>query len=99
MNNLNLWGTKIALDRYDAVLGEFQAKAGDTPVEEIDRLSLAIDQAAQDVRRAFADDTADRNSRENAMLVNPDDPWLRTLVVRYARELPTLTGLKIDFEF
>jgi len=34
----------------------------------------------QKVREAFADDTADRNSRENAMLVNPNGPFMRRLV-------------------
>lgn len=43
----------------------------------------AEDRAAEDkVRESFALDTADVNTRSQAFLVHPDDPWLRKLLER-----------------
>lgn len=47
--------------------------------EELDRLDAQIGVQERLVSEAFAEDTADRNSRENALLVRPC-AWLRKAV-------------------
>jgi hypothetical protein len=65
----DLTRTAEALDAYDVAFasGDYEARA----------------KAAQVVKEAFADDTADRNQRETAMMVAPRDPWLRGLIARW----------------
>lgn len=52
-------------------------------MEQSDRLFWLMDQASDAVREAFAEETSDRNRRDQAMLVGPKDPWLRQMVEKY----------------
>lgn len=53
--------------------------------DKSDALLQACEAAGVKVGEAFAEDTADRNSRETALLVRPD-PWLRRLVAEWLKE-------------
>lgn len=66
--------TREAIAAWDTLQEELEHA---TTQERLDvYLKLEEAQLAK-VREAFALDTADINSRENAMLVHPRDPWLR----------------------
>lgn len=92
-DRLSLARTKIAVDAYDAADRAYQAAvdagpSGTTKEDDreynrkTDELLKAIDVAGQKVGEAFADDTADRNSRGTAMLVRPD-AWLRRQIAQW----------------
>jgi len=75
--------SREALKVYDQekpIILELFAKA-DT--QQLLTLALAADATSvAKVREAFADDTKDINRRDQALLVHPDDPWLRRLMER-----------------
>jgi hypothetical protein len=63
--------TAAALDVYDRAAEEFNAGVGKSNLAEAHRLMDAVEAAGKRVAEAFADDTADRNSRDNALLMTP----------------------------
>jgi len=66
--------TAQAVREYDRVNAGYRAN-GKMTLEEVEA-------ALRKVREAFAEDTKDINSRDNAMLVHPDgDGWLRKMLV------------------
>jgi hypothetical protein len=73
--------TAAAVRRYDCAGARMSRHQGDTPIEA---LVAAYDTALLEVRTAFANDTADINSKENAFLVTPDgnNGWLRKMLMR-----------------
>lgn len=80
---LRLPKTKKAIERYDALRAQYDLNWEKLSVEQSDRLFWLMDQASDAVREAFAEETADRNRRDQAMLVGPKDPWLRMMVEKY----------------
>lgn len=80
---LRLPRTKAALEVYDRAKAAYQAAAGSAPLKVLQRLDVVWDSAGLEVKMAFAQETADRNQTKNALLVSPEDPWLRRLVGRY----------------
>jgi hypothetical protein len=99
MPELKLPCTKKALEAYDAAYAAYHAhseqgmrqpatlvlgsQANRGYVERSQALSDAEDEAQIKVKEAFAEETKDRNSKDNAMLVGARDPWLRKLVAKY----------------
>lgn len=81
--SLKLTKTKKAIERYDALRAEYDLNWEKLTMEQSDRLFWLMDRASDAVREAFAEETADRNRRDQAMLVGPKDPWLRDLVEKY----------------
>jgi len=77
---MNLSKTAVAVQEYDKVNAGY-CVAGDKTLEDVEK-------ALQKVKEAFADDTADTNCRDNAMLVSPDggNGWLRRLLVLEGHE-------------
>ena len=80
---LHLAKTKAALAAYD------QLRKDNEPKWDVARTSAEVDQlhaieeaALRRVKEAFAEETADRNPRDAALLVQPDD-WLRRMVAKY----------------
>jgi len=72
--------TKEALQVFDATRPARDAKWDAALTNEDVYAAQAEDkQAADVVREAFAEDTREVNSRAQAFLVSPDDPWLRRL--------------------
>lgn len=83
----NFSRTQEALKTYDTDKSRRDAVWGATDTNEAVYAAQAEDKKAADkVREAFAEDTKNINSREQAFLVNPDDPWLRGLVTKYGDE-------------
>ena len=83
---LTLTCTRAAVVSYDRVYEAYQILMfGNTYVTnaESDVAYALVEAAELAVREAFALDTADRNSRQNAMLVGPRDPWLRRMLEKY----------------
>ena len=73
--------TLAALTVYYASKPARDAKVFATETEADFVAAQAEDKAAEDlVREAFAEETADINSRSNAFLVSPEDPWLHRVV-------------------
>jgi len=74
--------TQEALRVYDAGKTDREARfASASTTAELEAALSAETAAARVVSEAFAEDTRHINSRENAMLVHPDDPWLRALML------------------
>lgn len=68
----NLARTAAALDQYDQVNAEFDAKTPLVSTREVEDVWWPKLKAAErEVSEAFADDTADRNPRDNALLMGP----------------------------
>jgi len=83
---LTLTCTRAAVVSYDRVYEAYQILMfGNTYVTnaESDAAYALVEAAELAVREAFALDTADRNSRQNAMLVGPRDPWLRRMLEKF----------------
>ena len=80
---LNLQKTAEALRLYDECRSLVLHLPASAPVSEITRLNAELDRLAEKVGEAFADDTADRNPRDTALLTRPDQ-WLRDLCAKYA---------------
>ena len=80
---LKLTKTKKAIERYDVLRAQYDQNLEKLSCEQADRLFWLMDQAADAVREAFAEETADRNRRDQAMLVGPKDPWLRQMAEKY----------------
>lgn len=80
--------TRAALAAYDAdtprrdALWTHEMSASDVHAAQAAELA-----AVNKVREAFAEDTAEINSRERAFLVHPQDSWLRH-AVEHASENP-----------
>jgi hypothetical protein len=76
--------TRKALKKYDASKPA-RARRWETAATDQDvAAAVAQDKAAEDlVREAFAVDTKYINSKDRALLVRPDDPWLRGLVEKH----------------
>jgi hypothetical protein len=81
MKPLELKNTKIALEGLDKVLVSWDRK-WDNPEKINNKTALllfkALEEAENVVRRAFYEDTKDRNCLDNCMLVGIN--WLRELV-------------------
>lgn len=76
---LNLQKTAEAIRKYDECRARFDA----CPIGELNddiykELILCEDQVSE----CFANDTADRNPRDTALLIGPG-PWLRELCAKY----------------
>ena len=83
---LTLTCTRASVGEYDLVYEAYQILMfGNTYVTnaESDAAYALVEAAELAVREAFALDTADRNSRQNAMLVGPRDPWLRRMLEKF----------------
>jgi hypothetical protein len=83
---LTLTCTRVAVGEYDLVYEAYQTLLfGSTYVNnaESDAAYALVEAADLAVREAFALDTSDRNSRQNAMLVGPRDPWLRRMLEKF----------------
>jgi len=83
---LTLTCTRAAVGEYDRVYEAYQILMfGNTYVTnaESDVAYALVEAAELAVREAFALDTSDRNSRQNAMLVGPRDPWLRRMLEKF----------------
>ncbi len=76
--------TIAALAVYDREAAD-RDKAWDaaTTAIDVDSATEADQVAADRVREAFALDTCQVNDRDQAFLVQPNDPWLRALVARF----------------
>jgi hypothetical protein len=74
--------TKAALVAYDTVTKEFAATVASVSNAEGAKLYEAVLAAEQEIREAFALDTADRNPRDKALLMRPT-AWLRAQVNLY----------------
>jgi len=76
--------TREALQVYDAAKPSIKAlwELAMTN-EEVEFAQKAEKEEADKVREAFFLDTQEVNSRDHAMLVSPNDPWLRNLVAKY----------------
>jgi len=83
MFKLNLARTKVAVAAYDGVRAAFRSGLGTGTFQETYGRLRAVEAAERAVGNAFALDTSDRNSPENARLVRPGDPWLRRLLEKY----------------
>lgn len=92
-DSLSLARTKAALEAYDRADAAYQKAVDDgksKPTAEearaynelTDKLLAEVERAAEKVGEAFADDTADRNSRSTALLTRPSS-WLRQMVEKY----------------
>jgi hypothetical protein len=81
--SLSLARTKEALANYDRLRALLLESTG---TREFNAAYERIVQAELAVKAAFADDTADRNPRESAMLIAPDSEWLRRMVAKYGGE-------------
>ena len=83
----DLTRTAAAIDSYDAIRESYlkgcQARAQRTGEDEGCATWKDLRDATNAIKEAFADDTADRNQRETALMVAPRDPWLRGLVARW----------------
>jgi hypothetical protein len=80
---LNLQKTAEALRLHDECRSLVMHLPASAPISEVTRLNAELDQLAEKVGEAFADDTADRNPRDTALLTRPDQ-WLRELCAKYA---------------
>jgi hypothetical protein len=86
---LKLARTRAAVAEFDRVYAVFQAlllretRNRYVTNAESDAAYERVEAADRAVREAFADDTADRNPRQNALLVGPGSPWLRRLLERH----------------
>lgn len=70
--------TRAAIEAYDAGEAKRAYKIIDAETEEHMGAAMAEEEAAvQLVREAFAEDTRGINPRDKAMLVHPDERWLR----------------------
>ena len=80
----NLDRTAKALAVYDSEKAGLTAKMAAAMTNDAVWDVVAEIRASENrVREAFALDTADVNPRDRAMLVHPDDPWLRRQVAKY----------------
>lgn len=89
--------TAAALEEYDRVDAVFQAQVGKADQERSQNLMNAVNAAGRQVAEAFADDTADRNARNSALLMRPTPKrsspendctvrkWVRKFQVRAGR--------------
>lgn len=77
---LRLPKTKVAMAKYDRLLAAYHSLNATSPL--VGDRAEELWQAGEDVGEAFAQDTADRNSYENARLIQPG-PWLRGLIEKY----------------
>jgi hypothetical protein len=85
--DLNFDNTVVALGEYDRKRPERERLLGAAQTNEEVAQALAVEEAARLlVVEAFYEDTKDRNTRSNLKYLNPDDPWLRNLVVKYGRQ-------------
>jgi hypothetical protein len=86
---LKLTRTRAAVVEFDRVYAEFEdlmfkgLKPGYVTNAMSDAAYALVEAAELAVREAFAADTADRNPRQNAMLVGPGSPWLRRMLEKY----------------
>lgn len=81
--DLDLTRTKAAVAVYDADKPRRDALWEAAETAEAVFAAQAEEKVAENrVREAFALDTADRNTKSQAYLVHPDDPWLRRLLLR-----------------
>ena len=73
--------TAAAVRRYDRVHRKYYST--DTHTGSFEGALEAMEDALKAVKEAFADDTADINDRDTAMLVSPDgnNGWLRKILV------------------
>jgi hypothetical protein len=75
--------TKAAVDAWDvgreARAARFEAA---TTAEEVAAAEAAEAAELRAFHEAFYEDTKEVNAREAALLVHPDDPWLRGLLAR-----------------
>ncbi len=81
--------TRAAIAAWDAgARARYECWLAVSTKEEL-RAAMAREKEEADlVREAFAEDTAHVNSRDNAFLVHPDDPWLRRVVGAPERKFP-----------
>jgi hypothetical protein len=79
-DTLSLARTKEALANYDRLRALLLEATG---TSEFNAAYDRLVQAESAVKAAFADDTADRNPRESAMLISPESEWLRRMVAKY----------------
>jgi hypothetical protein len=81
---LSVENTKAALLELEKAEKAF-SKGVDTLETNLDILSLlhTVEEAEKDVRRSFYEDSKDRNTLDNCMLVSID--WLREMVAKHER--------------
>ncbi len=75
--------TRKAISEYDARRTARNALYSNAKtIEDLEHAVSTNRTAVERVRSAFYKDTKDRNNPDQARLVHPDDPWLRSLVLR-----------------
>jgi len=80
-DNETLPRTRLAVATYDAGEPARHARMMSSRTNDEVWAAVAEEKADADkVREAFAEDTKEINTRSNAFLVHPDDPWLRRIL-------------------
>lgn len=73
--------TKAALRSFDAKRSRINNQWSNAySTRDVNAAAAEEKAAVEEVAKAFVDDTKRINQRATAMLVHPDDPWLRNLV-------------------